>query len=176
MHIYYSVAIVHYIIDIFKYHWVFTACILVYIFPGGVYNINIISLKGEIVMINETNFIVRISGRRENSCYIDYQGVYKITEIAKIIGVEAPKIKEIYLKNNGDYDESQDVYYFGSIDSAKAAISQILKCAKSDMRGRLVFLTEAELEYIRKALINENSNTIRVSNSVKDAIFKKLNS
>ncbi|MCX7710247.1 MAG: hypothetical protein N2484_10420 [Clostridia bacterium] len=127
-------------------------------------------------MINESNFIVRISGRRENSYYIDYQGVYKITEISKVIGVEAAKIKDIYVGNGGDYDGSQDVYYFGSIDAAKSAVAQILKSTKSDHKGRIVFLTEAEIEYIRKALINENSNTIHVSNSIKDAIFKKLNS
>lgn len=126
-------------------------------------------------MINESNFIVRISGRKESSYYIDYQGVYKITDIAKIIGTEAPKIKEIYLNNGGVHDSAQDVYYFSSINDAKNTISQILGVAKADHRGRLIFLSEAEIEYIRKALINENSNTIHISNSIKDAIFKKLN-
>ena len=126
-------------------------------------------------MVNESNFIVRISGRRENSYYIDYQGVYKITEISKIVGIEAPKIKEIYLSNGGAYDEGQDVYYFNSIEAAKGSVSDILKSTKAEHKGRLIFLTETEIEYIRKALINENVQTIHVRNSVKDAIFKKLN-
>ena len=127
-------------------------------------------------MVNESNFIIRMSGRRENSYYIDYQGVYKIIDIAKITGVEAPAIKEKYVTHGGVYDESQDVYYFGSIDNASNAIASILKEMKSDRKGRIVFLNEAEIEYIRKALINENSNTIHVSNRIKDAIFQKLNS
>jgi hypothetical protein len=46
---------------------------------------------------------------------------------------------------------------------------------KSDQKGRIISLTDAEIEYIRKALINEGSNTIHLKNSIKDAIFKKLN-
>jgi glycosyltransferase involved in cell wall biosynthesis len=70
-------------------------------------------------MLNESNFIVRISGRRENSFYIDYQGVYKATDISKIAGLEAPKVKEIYLNNGAVYDGDLDVYYFAGIDAAK---------------------------------------------------------
>ena len=44
-----------------------------------------------------------------------------------------------------------------------------------DKRGRAVYLTEREIEYIRAALINENNNTIHVSSKIKDQIFKKLN-
>ncbi len=127
-------------------------------------------------MINESNFIVRISGRKENSYYIDYQGVYKITEISKVTGVEVPKLKEIYLGNGAAYDESLDVYYFGSLDKAKNAVSEILRGARADQKGRIIFLTEAEIEHIRRALINENANTLHLSNKIKDSIFKKLNS
>ena len=126
-------------------------------------------------MINETNFIVRKSGRREDSYYIDYQGIYKITEIAKVIEVEASIIRDKYLANNGDYDQNQDVYYFNSLESAKKAIREILKNAKAEQTGRVVFLTESEIEYIRQALINEGVNTLHVSSGVKDAIFRKLN-
>ena len=126
-------------------------------------------------MINETNFVVRVSGRRENSCYIDYLGAYKVNDIAKIIGAEPPVIKEKYITNGAVYDEDLDVYYFTSPEGANKAIADILKDAKADSRGRLIFLTEAEVEYIRKALINEGVNTIHLKNRIKDAIFRKLN-
>lgn len=127
-------------------------------------------------MVSETNFIVRMSGRRENSWYIDHLGAYKVTEIAKVAGLEPSRVRELYLNNGAIYDEDQDVFYFGSIETAKKAISDVLKSMKSEQKGRLIFLTEAEVEFIRKALINEGSNTIHLSSKVKDAIFKKLNS
>lgn len=126
-------------------------------------------------MVNESNLIVRLSGRKANSYYIDYSGVYKIIEIAKVAGMKPSAVKEIYLGNGGVYDETQDVYYFSSLDSAKKAVSEICSNIHDDKKGRLVLLTEGEVEYIRKALINEGSNTIHISSRVKDAIFKKLN-
>mgnify|MGYP001115726023 CR=1 FL=1 len=126
-------------------------------------------------MVNETNFIVRISGRKESSCYIDYLGVYKVNEIAKITGLKPSAVKEMYLSNGGSYDENLDIYYFKSVDDARKTISDILKDVKDGKKGRVVSLTEAEIEYIRRALINEQSNTIHVKNSIKDEIFKKLN-
>jgi hypothetical protein len=99
----------------------------------------------------------------------------EITGIAKVVGVEPPRIKEIYLSNGASYDEVQDVYYFGSAESANRAVSEITMGMDSNHKGRLIFLTEAEVEYIRKALINENVNTIHVKNRVKDDIFRKLN-
>ncbi len=126
-------------------------------------------------MAGETNFVVRISGRRENSYYIDYLGSYKVAEIAKVAGIKPVEVKEIYLSNGAEYDEDMCVYYFNSVEAANKAASDITKKTKSEYRGRLVFLTEAEIEYIRKALISEGGNTIRVKNKIKDAIFKKLN-
>lgn len=126
-------------------------------------------------MINETNFIVRISGRKENGYYIDYLGVYKITEIAKLIGIKAPMIKEKYLAGGAEYEADLDVYYFNSIENAKKTIAELLKEMKSEQKGRLVLLSEAEIEFIRQALINEGVNTLHVGNKIKDAIFKKLN-
>lgn len=126
-------------------------------------------------MVNETNFIVRVSGRREKSYYIDYMGIYKIVDISKITGLEAQAIREKYLSNGAEYDENQDVYYFESIDNANQAISDIIKNIKAELKGRIISLTESEIEYIRKALINEGANTLHLSNKIKDAIFKKLN-
>jgi hypothetical protein len=127
-------------------------------------------------MVNETNFIIRVSGRKENTYYIDYLGVYKTTEIARIVGLEAPSIQEKYLSNGAFYEKELDVYYFNSIERAKKAISDILGTMRQEQRGRLIYLTESEVEYIRKALINEGSNILHVSSSIKDAIFRKLNS
>lgn len=126
-------------------------------------------------MFNESNFIARLSGRLKDTYYIDYCGVYKVTDISKASGIEASVIREKYVSNGGQYDESQDVFYFNTLDSAKNAISHVLKALKPESKGRILYLSESEIEYIRKALINENSNTIHVSNKVKDSIFKKLN-
>ncbi len=126
--------------------------------------------------ISESSFIVRKSGRKDNNFYIDYQGIYKITEIAKVVHIEASAIKEIYLQYNAVYDAELDVYYFINIESAKHAVSDILRNLKHEQKGRVVQFTEAEIEYIRQALINEGVNNIRVSSKIKDNIFKKLNS
>lgn len=126
-------------------------------------------------MVNQSNFIVRMSGRRADNYYIDYSGTYKVIDIAKITGLEPAAMKEIYTGNGAVYDDSQEVYYFGSLESAKKAIAEIFGNVRTELRGRLVYLSEAEVEYIRKALINEGSNTIHLKNKIKDEIFKKLN-
>lgn len=126
--------------------------------------------------VNESNFIVRKSGREDNSYYIDYLGVYKVVEISKLIRLEASFIKEIYIKYGAVYFNELDIYYFNDIEKAKSAIYEILKNVKTELKGRLIHLTESEIEYIRQALINEGVNNLRVSSKVKDNIFKKLNS
>jgi len=126
-------------------------------------------------MVSESNFIVRMSGRREKSYYIDYLGAYKLTDISKIAGIKPQALREKYLANGAEYEKELDIYYFDSIESAKNTVSDILKDMKSNSKGRLILLSEAEIEYIRKALINEGVNTLHVSSKIKDAIFKKLN-
>jgi hypothetical protein len=127
-------------------------------------------------VVDESNFIVRSSGRKPGSFYIDYSGAYKISEIAKVAGIEQSTVKTIYFNNDAVFDESMDVYYFGSIEAAKQAISTIYSKIRYEQRGKLIFLTIPEIEYIRKALINEGSNTIHIRSSIKDKIFEKLNS
>lgn len=126
-------------------------------------------------MINEKNFVIRVSGRRENSYYIDYSGAYKIEDISKLTGIKLSSIKDIYQKNGAVYDNSIDVYYFSSRESAQKTVDSMLGEVKHERKGRAVILTDAEIEYIRKALINEGINTIHVSNKIKDDLFKKLN-
>ena len=127
-------------------------------------------------MVNKTNFLIRLSGLRASSYYIDYLGVYKIAEISELVGIKEAVIKEKYILNNGEFNQDLNVYYFSSMDSAQNAISEILKGIKVEKKCRVIELTEGEVEYIRQALINEGINNIRVGNKVKDAIFKKLNS
>jgi hypothetical protein len=126
-------------------------------------------------MVNKTNFVIRLSGLR-NSYYIDYLGVYKIAEIAELVGIKESVIKEKYILNNGEYFQDLDVFYFSNQERAQNAISEILKGIKVEKKCRVIELTEGEIEYIRQALINEGINNIRVGNKVKDAIFRKLNS
>ena len=126
-------------------------------------------------MFNESNFIVRTSGKRDGCFYIDYGGEYRISGIAKAAGLDVSQIKEIYLSNKGLYDESQEIYYFESVQSAKNVVLSVLKKVGVAYRGKLLFLTDIEIEYIRKALINEVGNYIHVNDKVKDNIFKKLN-
>ncbi len=126
--------------------------------------------------INETNFIVRKSGKEANRYYVDYFGYYKVVDISKLVHLEVSFIKEKYAKYGGEYFEELDVYYFTDLDKAKAAIDEIVRNIKSERKGRVILLTEAEIEYIRQALINEGVNNLRVNSKVKDNIFKKLNS
>lgn len=126
-------------------------------------------------MVNESGFVVRKSGRRENNYYIDYSGSYRAEEIAKLTGLKPALVVAIYTDHGAILDESQEVYYFGSAEAAKSSIEEIFGKIRPDHKGKLVNLTEAEIEYIRQALINEGSNTIHLRSRIKDEIFKKLN-
>lgn len=125
--------------------------------------------------VSESNFIVRKSGREDNSFYIDYLGIYKVVEISKLVHLDASFIREKYIKHGATYCEPLDVYYFNDVEEAKGSISEILKSLKAEQKGRIIQLTEAEIEYIRQAMINEGINNMRVNSKVKDNIFKKLN-
>lgn len=126
-------------------------------------------------MVNQSNFIVRKSGRRENNYYIDYTGIYKTTGIAGITGLKAENIDKIYSSCGAIFDDEQEIYYFTSVDAAKSAIGEIFANVSADAKGKVVYLSEAEVEYIRRALINEGSNTIHLKSKIKDEIFRKLN-
>jgi hypothetical protein len=126
-------------------------------------------------MVNLSSFIVRKSGRKENSYYIDYTGYYKTSDIARITGLETAAVTMIYIHHGAEYDGEQQVYYFGSLEAAKSAIAEIFSNVRPELKGKVLYLTEAEVEYIRRALINEGSNTIYLKSRIKDEIFKKLN-
>lgn len=126
-------------------------------------------------MVNLSNFIVRKSGRKENCYYIDYQGLYKTSDIARITGLETPAVTMIYIHHGAEYDGSQEVYYFSSVEAAKNAVNEVFSNVRAELKGKVLYLTEAEVEYIRRALINEGSNTISLKSKIKDEIFRKLN-
>jgi hypothetical protein len=138
-------------------------------------HLNAVSMNGGAGMVNLSSFIVRKSGRKENSYYIDYQGLYTAGDIARITGLETAAVTMIYIHHGAEYDGSQQVYYFGSIESAKNAVNEIFSNVRPELKGKVLHLTEAEVEYIRRALINEGSNTIYLKSKIKDEIFRKLN-
>lgn len=126
-------------------------------------------------MVNLSGFVVRKSGRKENSYYIDYSGLYKTSDIARITGLETAAVTMIYIHHGAEYDGLQEVYYFSSIEAAKSAVAEVFSNVPPELKGKVLYLTEAEVEYIRRALINEGSNTIYLKSKIKDEIFKKLN-
>lgn len=125
-------------------------------------------------MIDSANFIVRISGRKEGYYYIDYFGQYKITDISKEVKIKSSKLTEIYLENGGIIDNSFEVYYFDDFLKAKKAIAEITSKITTVNKGKNILFTEAEIEQIRKALINDSGN-FGVDSKSKDIILKKLN-
>ncbi len=126
-------------------------------------------------MVYESNFLVRKSGKKEESYYVDYAGSYAIRDLSAITGLKSPYLEEIYEANGAALDESVNVYYFSNADSARKAVKRILSEIGPDNIGKAVYLTGEEIELIRQALINEGVNTIGTKRKVKDDIFRKLN-
>ena len=126
-------------------------------------------------MLDTTNFIVRISGKKNGCFYIDYVGLYKIADISKTAKVGERKLEQIYRFNGGVLDEENGVYYFPDEISAKKTISDIFAVMKPVEKGRSIRFTEAEIEYIRKSLINDGSGFAGIDSRIQAEIFKKLN-
>jgi len=126
-------------------------------------------------MLDSSSFIVRISGRGPSLFYIDCGGLYHISDIAANAGISASRLSKIYVSNGGALNSELDVYYFGSIDSAKTAISDIFSAMRNANKGKSVFFNEDEIEYLRKALINDAMGFAGNSSRMVDAILKKLN-
>lgn len=126
-------------------------------------------------MLDFSNFIVRISGRGPSTFYIDCGGIYHITDIAAGAGVSPEKIAAIYDSNGGQLNRELDVYYFNSADSARKAISDIYVVIHNSNKGKSVFFSEDEIQYLRKALIYNASSFAGANSRMADAILKKLN-
>ncbi|NDL67604.1 hypothetical protein [Anaerotalea alkaliphila] len=125
-------------------------------------------------MIIESSFIPRKSGLGKGY-YIDCAGSYLVSDLAKETQLPEGRLHSIFEKHNATLDLGSQVYYFTTPADAKMAIQEILSQVPLDERGKAVYLTEAEIEYIRRALINEDANMLAMRTSVRDTIFRKLN-
>lgn len=125
-------------------------------------------------MVVKNHFSVRRSAIAEGY-YIDYLGNYSIKALSDALSLDESLIKSVFDKYSFEYHEDMGVYYFNSSDKANEAISILVAGVPANKRGRAVYLTDNEIELIRKALINEDSNLLTVKKSYRDNIFKKLN-
>ncbi|MBC7959317.1 MAG: hypothetical protein H7X94_05580 [Vallitaleaceae bacterium] len=125
--------------------------------------------------MKNNGFALRKSGVKEGFYYIDFEGEYQPEKIKKTTGISVEKILQIFSESNGVYSESLDVYYFDSEDAGSEAIKALVKLLKKSEHVRQVELTESEIEYIRRALINEDSNVIFTKGKIRESIFDKLN-
>lgn len=122
-----------------------------------------------------SGFVLRKSGVKEGNYYIDFSGEYQPEMIKKETGIHADKIVQIYKEFNGLYNEQLEVYYFSSEEDGNNAIKSLVKFLKKSDHIKQVELTESEIEYIRRALINEDSNVIFTKSKIRESIFDKLN-
>ncbi len=120
-------------------------------------------------------FMIRQSAMRDNAYYIDFDGEYEISDISACTGITENTINRVYESNEGEYDKTRNVYYFKKHGHAAEAVNELRGHLKPAKVGRTVTLSEEEIEYIRKALINEDSNIIYTKSKIRDSIFDKLN-
>ncbi len=127
-------------------------------------------------MSNTSSFRVRSSARASYKYYIDCAGNFKIDDVVRISGMGKKKLEEIFTSHGAQWDEVAGVYYFSSREQAVKVLHQLANQVIHKEKGKAVFLTFEEMEYIRQALINEGSNIINVRNDLKKGLFDKLNS
>ncbi|MCF8020850.1 MAG: hypothetical protein K9L62_15840 [Vallitaleaceae bacterium] len=120
-------------------------------------------------------FMIRESALKENHYYIDYNGEYEMSKISSCTGIAENVIEHIYLDHEGVLDSDKEVFYFNKRGNAADAVEALNNRVIRSKTSRTVELTEEEIEYIRKALINEDSNIIFTKNSIRTSIFNKLN-
>lgn len=120
-------------------------------------------------------FMIRQSALAENQYYIDFSGEYTVPDIGRITGITENFIHKTYEDAGGVYNSERKVYYFSSYDLAVAATTILGENLKHSKMVKTIELTEEEIEYIRKALINQDSNIIFKNNRIKTTIFNKLN-
>lgn len=125
-------------------------------------------------MVLKDAFIIRESGF-EKSFYVDYRGVYSTDALEEVVGIDSQELNRIYEACNGVYNAERQVYYFHSREDAADAIDAVWLKVRPSLKGKALYLTEKEVEYIRRALINEDSNIISMNKAIKDGIFNKLN-
>ncbi len=120
-------------------------------------------------------FMIRDSAMKDGHYYIDFNGEYEVSRISSCTGITENFINHVYEDNGGVYESEKKVYYFQKRGLAVDAVKLLQGKLKPSKVGRTVELTEEEVEYIRKALINEDSNIIYTNNRIRTSIFDKLN-
>lgn len=125
-------------------------------------------------MVVKNHFTVR-SSAKVDGYYIDYLGNYSVIALKEHLDISEKLIVSTFDKYSMSFDQEIGVYYFQSKDKAQEAIDILVAAVPANKRGRAVYLTDKEIELIRKALINEDTNLLTVKASLKDEIFKKLN-
>lgn len=119
--------------------------------------------------------MIRESAIQVDHYYVDFDGEYELSGISSCTGITENTIHHIYENNQGIYDADRDVYYFPKYGFAADAVNALRGALKPAKIGRTITLTEDEIEHIRRALINEDSNIIYTKSKIRDAIFEKLN-
>ena len=120
-------------------------------------------------------FMIRQSAMKQGQFYIDFDGEYEISGISACTGIASNTIQHLYDNSGGIYDSERNVYYFPMHGNAADAVNTLRGHLKPTKVGRTVNLSEEEIEYIRRALINEDSNIIYTKSKIRDSIFDKLN-
>lgn len=120
-------------------------------------------------------FMIRQSALKDGWYYIDFDGEFEVPELSRKTKITENVINHIYQENSGEFDVAHSVYYFPKHGYAADAVQVLNSKLKNSNVTRRVELTEEEIEYIRKALINEDSNIIFTNNQIRTSIFTKLN-
>lgn len=120
-------------------------------------------------------FMIRQSALKDGAYYIDFNGEYEISKMSSCTGITENTIHHIYEDHKGVFDTNKHVYYFEQRGNAADAVEELSTKLFRSKVTRTVELTEEEIEFIRKALINEDSNIIFMKNDMRTSIFNKLN-
>lgn len=120
-------------------------------------------------------FMIRESALKDDHYYIDYNGEFELSKLSSCTGISENVIEHAYLEHDGLLDSDKEVFYFSKRGNAADAVEDLNSRIIRSKTSRTVELTEEEIEYIRKALINEDSNIIFTKHSIRTSIFNKLN-
>lgn len=126
-------------------------------------------------MIVKNHFIVRQSSD-SGLYYIDYHGWYTLADLHHHLHLDEKVLHSSFEKYSTEFKEQQNIYLFSSKEKAQAVIDIFISSVPSNELAKAVYLTEQEIEIIRKALINEDNNFLTGKKASKDEIFRKLNS
>lgn len=125
-------------------------------------------------MFNIDHLIVRRSGIKQESFYIDYFGHYTIAELSKETGIRSKSLTKLFVDNSGELDEERNIYYFKSEISAKIVVAFILNKIAPAVENIKISFTPSQIEYIRKSVINY-SQSIGTDSKITGEVLDKLN-